>query len=132
MDLCDAGRTEGDSILELVAEHGSWPTAGGHDDRSIDATAENPAPQSFSFGAGRGTGMGRLLAGVVVLFVQIGALRAENPLHDKHLRFRLFRELSVFRADWCASSQAPLRGRTPRVLAIGQVRPLRSGRETPA
>lgn len=30
-------------------------------DRSIDATAENPAPQSFSFGAGRRTGRGRVL-----------------------------------------------------------------------
>ena len=46
-------------------------------------------------------------AGVVVLFVQIGALCSENPLHDKHLRFRHFRTLRIFRADWCASSQAP-------------------------
>jgi len=40
--------------------------------------------------------------GVVVLFVQIGALCSENPLHDKHLRFRHFRALHPFRADWCA------------------------------
>jgi Fe-Mn family superoxide dismutase len=45
--------------------------------------------------------------GVVVLFVQIGALCSENPLHDKHLRFPHFRALRIFRADWCASSQAP-------------------------
>ena len=42
------------------------------------------------------------MAGVVVLFVQIGALCSENPLHDKHLRFRHFRALHPFRADWCA------------------------------
>ncbi|MBP6782037.1 MAG: hypothetical protein KA738_03370, partial [Pseudoxanthomonas sp.] len=44
------------------------------------------------------------LEGVVVLFVQIGALCSENPLHDKHLRFPHFRALRIFRADWCASS----------------------------
>lgn len=37
--------------------------------------------------------------GVVVLFVQIGALCSENPLHDKRLRFRYFRALRIFRAD---------------------------------
>ena len=71
-------------------------------------------------------------SGVVVLFVQVGALCSENPLHDKHLRFRLLRGLRVLRADWCASSRAPVRGRIPRSHAIGPVRPLRSGRETPA
>ena len=50
----------------------------------------------------------KLRFGVVVLFVQIGALCSENPLHDKHLRFRRFRTLRIFRADWCASSLAPL------------------------
>ncbi|MGD9831109.1 MAG: hypothetical protein AB7U92_00005, partial [Piscinibacter sp.] len=45
----------------------------------------------------------RLPEGVVVLFVQIGALCSENPLHDKHLRFQHFRTLHIFRADWCAS-----------------------------
>jgi hypothetical protein len=42
--------------------------------------------------------------GVVVLFVQIGALRSENLLHYKHLGYRLFRALRIFRADWCASA----------------------------
>lgn len=44
--------------------------------------------------------------GVVVLFVQFGALCSENLLRDKHLRFRHFRALSIFRADWCASAPA--------------------------
>ena len=38
----------------------------------------------------------------------------------------------TFRADWCASARAPLRGRTTRSHAISPVRPRRSGRETPA
>ncbi|MFN9042971.1 MAG: hypothetical protein ACK5Y7_02700 [Betaproteobacteria bacterium] len=49
-----------------------------------------------------------LQTGVVVLFVQIGALCSENPLHDKHLRFLHFRALRTFRADWCASAPAAL------------------------
>lgn len=36
---------------------------------------------------------GKSLIGVVVLLVQIGALCSENSLHDKHLRFLLFRAL---------------------------------------
>jgi hypothetical protein len=44
--------------------------------------------------------------GVVVLFVQIGALYSENPLHDRHLRFRHFRALRISRADWCALAPA--------------------------
>jgi transglutaminase-like putative cysteine protease len=51
---------------------------------------------------------GFILDGVVVLFVQIGALCFENALHDKHLRSRHFRALRILRADWCASPQAPL------------------------
>ncbi len=43
-----------------------------------------------------------LHTGVVVLFVQIGAPCSKNPLPDKHLRIRDFRELRPFRADWCA------------------------------
>ena len=42
------------------------------------------------------------LVGVVVLFVQIGALCSKNALHDKHLRFWHLRALRTFRADWCA------------------------------
>ena len=49
-----------------------------------------------------------IVSGVVVLCVQIGALCSENPLHDKHLRFRHFRALRTFRADWCASAPAAL------------------------
>jgi hypothetical protein len=33
--------------------------------------------------------------------VQIDALRSENPLLDRHLRFRHCRTLSISRADWC-------------------------------
>ena len=51
-----------------------------------------------------------LRAGVVVLFVQIGALCSENPLHDKHLRFGNFQALRILRADWCASFRPALRG----------------------
>ena len=70
--------------------------------------------------------------GVVVLFVQIGALCSENPLHDKHLRFRHFRALHPFRADWCALAPVAVRVQNPEGPATCRVRPLRSGRETPA
>ena len=66
--------------------------------------------------------------GVVVLFVQIGALCSENPLHDKHLRFQHLRTLRTFRADWCASSLAAPCGPRPAVSRDlpGQTSSLRS------
>lgn len=44
----------------------------------------------------------------VVLFARIGALCSEKPFHDKHLRFRHFRALRNFRANWCASAPTAL------------------------
>lgn len=44
MSLCDAGRTEGDSILELVAEHGFWPPLEATNDCFTDANREESGP----------------------------------------------------------------------------------------
>ena len=104
---------------------------------SVEAEAGAEASEDWSFGTSREVKVLQkpthvLLRGVVVLFVQIGALCSENPLHDKHLRFRHFRALHPFRADWCALAPVAVRVQNPEGPATCRVRPLRSGRETPA
>ena len=66
--------------------------------------------------------------GVVVLFVQIGALCSENPMHDKHLRFRHFRRSILFMQIGALRLQWPCELSTPRVSRYlpGQTSSLRS------
>jgi len=81
-------------VRELCGVMAAKGAAGGFVVTSWSFTEE-----AVSFASGRKV---TLFDGVVVLFVQIGALCSQNPWPDNYLENRSCAGVRAFRADWCA------------------------------